>query len=118
MSRAHRAIGAFDGDVLVGAAQYFRSSTCPHQAEVALEVADSHHRRGLGARLVGALARLAAHEGITHLTATVLAENRPVLRLMRQAGRHISATPSGPYVEVVVTLPAEPTSPHPATRLG
>ena len=93
----HVAVGAFDGNLLIGAAQYFRLSGRPDQAEVALEVADSHHRRGVGARLVHELARLAAGEGITHFTATVLAENRPVLELMRHSGWHIATTPDGTY---------------------
>ena len=82
----HLAVGAFDGDVLVGVAQYFRSAQRPDHAEVAVEVADSHHRRGVGARLVRELARHAADDGITHFTASVLADNRPVLGLMRHSG--------------------------------
>jgi len=107
VSSDHLAVGAFDGDLLIGAAQYFRLFGRPDHAEVALEVADSHHRRGVGARLVRELARLAAAEGITHFTATVLAENRPVLELMRHSGWHIATTPDGIYSDVVVTLPPE-----------
>lgn len=104
----HRAVGAFDGDLLIGAAQYFRLAGRPDHAEVALEVADSHHRRGVGARLVHELARLAAGDGITHFTATVLAENRPLLELMRHSGWHIATTPDGVYADVLVTLPPQP----------
>ncbi|MFL6078511.1 MAG: GNAT family N-acetyltransferase [Ornithinibacter sp.] len=105
VSRDHRAIGAFDDDELVGMAQYFRSADRADVAEVAVEVADSHHRRGLGARLVRRLARSAVDDGITHFTATVLADNRPVLELMRHSGWKITTTPEGPYADVVVTLP-------------
>ena len=107
LSPDHLAVGAFDEHLLIGAAQYFRHSARPAQAEVALEVADSHHRRGVGARLVRELARLAAGEGITHFTATVLAENRPVLELMRHSGWQIATTPDGIYNDVVVTLSPE-----------
>lgn len=103
----HLAVGAFDGGDLVGLAQYFRLARCPEQAEVAVEVADSHHRRRVGARLVHELARQAARQGITHFTATVLAENRPVLGLMQHSGWDIATTFDGPYADVVVTLPAE-----------
>jgi len=106
VSPDHVAVGAFDGNLLVGAAQYFRSPECRDHAEVAVEVADSHHRRRVGARLVHELARIAADEGITHFTATVLAENRPVLELMRHSGWHIATTPDGSYADVVVTLPS------------
>ena len=107
MGPGHLAVGAFDGDVLVGAAQYFRSSKYPDQAEIAVEVADSHQRRGVGAQLVHELSLLAADDGITHFTATVLAENRAVLGLMRHSGWRILTTQDGPYVDVVVTLPPE-----------
>ena len=103
----HLAVGAFDGGDLVGAAQYFRSSEHPDHAEVALEVADSHHRRRIGARLVQELARLAAEVGITHFTATLLAENRAVLGLMRHSGWEITTTLDGTYADVVLTLPPQ-----------
>jgi len=103
----HVAVGAFDGGVLVGSAQYFRAALCPERAEIAVEVADSHHRRRVGARLVRELARVAAGDGITHFTATVLAENRPVLEMMRHSGWDISTTLDGVYADVVVTLPRE-----------
>jgi GNAT superfamily N-acetyltransferase len=106
VSPSHAAVGAFDGDVLVGAAHYFRSEHQNH-AEVAIEVADSHHRRRIGARLLHELAGLAAVRGITHLTATVLAENRPVLGLIRNSGWDIATTPDGAYADIVVTLPPE-----------
>ena len=102
----HLAVGAFDGDSLVGVAQYFVSTTCGSRAEVAVEVADSHQRRGVGSRLVRELAGLAADAGITHFTATVLTENQPVLALMRRSGWDIETTLAGPYADVVVTLPA------------
>jgi len=105
VSPDHLAVGAFDDDVLVGVAQYFRSAKRPDAAEVALEVADSHHRRRVAARMVTELARLAVAGGITHFTATVFAENRPVLGLMRHSGWDILTTLDGPYADVVVTLP-------------
>ena len=101
----HLAVGAFDGDVLVGVAHYFRSAAHPDHAEVALEVADSHHRRRVGARLAQEVARLAVEVGITHFTATVLAENRAVLGLMRHSGWEIETTLDGSYADVVMTLP-------------
>ena len=103
----HLAVGAFDGDVLVGAAHYFRSSKYPDRAEIAVEVADSHQRRGVGAQLVQELSLRAGGDGITHFTATVFAENRAVLGLMRHSGWRILTTEDGPYVDIIVTLPRE-----------
>ncbi len=105
VSPDHLAVGAFDDDGLVGVAQYFRSAARADCAEVAVEVADSHHRRRVGTRLITKLAQFAVDDGITHFTATVLTENRPVLGLMRHSGWDITTTLDGPYVDVVVTLP-------------
>lgn len=101
----HLAVGAFDGDVLVGVAQYFRSAQRPDHAEVAVEVADSHHRRGVGGSLVRELSRHAADGGITHFTASILADNTPVLGLIGQSGGDVATTLDGPYADVVVALP-------------
>ncbi len=108
LSPDHLAVGAFDGDVLVGVAQYFRSAQRPDHAEVAVEVADSHHRRGVGGRLVRELSRLAADDGITHFTASILADNRAVLGLIRHSGWDVATTQDGPYADVVVALPEAP----------
>jgi GNAT superfamily N-acetyltransferase len=106
-SPGHLSLGAFRGELLVGAAQYFRSAQCPGQAELAVEVADSHQRLGVGTLLVHELARLAVDNGITHFTATVLAENRAVLGLMRRSGWPVLTTAAGPYLDVVVALAPE-----------
>lgn len=105
LSHDHVAVGAFDGGLLAGTAQFFRSSKAPSRAEVAVEVADSHHGRGVATRVVHELARHATDVGITHFTATVLSENRPVLALIRSTGWPTTTTPDGPYTEVVLTLP-------------
>lgn len=100
----HLAVGAFAGQVLIGAAHYFRPSKRSECAEVAVEVADSHHRRGVGAGLLEELARLAADSGITSLTATILTENHAVLDLIRHSGWGIDITPDGAYADLVITL--------------
>lgn len=107
LSGDHVAVGAFDGSCLVGIAQFFRSSKQPDHAEVAVEVVDTHHGRGVATRLVHELAGLATDVGITHFTATVLTDNRPVLALIRSLGWQVEASPDGAYAEIVVTLPSE-----------
>lgn len=107
LSPTHVAVGAFDAGPLVGIAQYFRSSQQPDHAEVAVELADSHHGRRVSSRLVRELAVLAGEAGITHFTATVLSDNRPVLALMRSLAWPIAATPDGAYTEIVATLPPD-----------
>ena len=51
------------------------------RAEVAVEVVDAWHRRGVGSLLLTSVARDAARLGYVEVTADVLPENRPVRRL-------------------------------------
>ncbi len=52
-------------------------------AEIAVEVADHLHGRGLGTILVARLARVAERGGIKHFVAEVLTENRAMLDVFR-----------------------------------
>jgi GNAT superfamily N-acetyltransferase len=53
------------------------------RAEVAVEVADHLHGRGLGTILIECLAEAAAERGILKFTAEVLPDNREMLRVFR-----------------------------------
>ena len=81
----HDAVGAFDGEELVGAAHWFRSRDDHGAADLAVEVADSHQRGGLGGRLVALLAERARQQGITRFTAWALSDNHGVQALLRHA---------------------------------
>jgi GNAT superfamily N-acetyltransferase len=56
----------------------------PERAEVAVEVADQLHGRGLGTILIGRLAALAERRGIAYFVAEVLCENRAMLDVFRE----------------------------------
>ena len=56
----------------------------PIRAEVAVEVADHLHGRGLGTILIERLAVTAEQRGITHFVAEVLCENRAMLEVFRE----------------------------------
>ena len=75
---------AGDPGEIVGHALYVREGD--HRAEVAFEVADAWHGRGIGTLLLGAAADQAATEGITTLTAIVLPENHAMIELLRDSG--------------------------------
>jgi RimJ/RimL family protein N-acetyltransferase len=79
----------------VGIARYIRVG--PASAEVALEVADAHHGRGLGTALLDAITTLACVNGIRRMQAAVLAENRSSQRLLTRIG--VPLRPSGPALE-------------------
>jgi GNAT superfamily N-acetyltransferase len=68
--------------VLVGHATYVQLDET--RAEVAVEVADHLHGRGLGTVLIERLAVIAERRGITHFVAEVLSENRAMLDVFRE----------------------------------
>jgi acetate---CoA ligase (ADP-forming) len=71
-----------EAGVLVGHATYVQLGET--RAEVAVEVADHLHSRGLGTILIERLAMLAERRGITHFVAEVLCENRAMLDVFRE----------------------------------
>lgn len=70
--------------VMVGHATYVQLDPDPERAEVAVEVADHLHGRGLGTILVERLAVVAEQHGITYFVAEVLCENRAMLDVFRE----------------------------------
>ncbi len=68
--------------VLVGHATFVQLDEA--HAEVAVEVADHLHGRGLGTVLIERLAAVAERRGITYFVAEVLCENRAMLDVFRE----------------------------------
>ena len=60
--------------------------TAPDTADLAIVVGDPWQGLGLGRRLLRLLADAAAAEGVTRFAGTMLADNRPALRLMKGFG--------------------------------
>jgi L-amino acid N-acyltransferase YncA len=96
-----RALSAVDGSVsvawlatmddhAVGIARYARMTDDPCTAEVALEVVDEQHRRGIGSALLDTITTVAADNGIRRIRATVHPENKASLRLMSRLGLPMS----------------------------
>jgi GNAT superfamily N-acetyltransferase len=67
-------------------AQSIRRRLHPDRAEFSCIVADHFQHRGAGRRLLLVLAILARGEGIREWTAEVLAQNRPMLALLKSLG--------------------------------
>ncbi len=82
-SERELSIGAFEHGRLVGVANYVINQD-GHTAEVAILVAHADHQRGVGTMLLKALAESAIRNGITRLTADVLAENHALLVMLRE----------------------------------
>ncbi len=102
----HEALVAVDpetGDG-VGVARYVRIG--PGAAEPAIVVADDWQGRGVGSRLVEALAERARDEGIRRFEAPVLASNQAAMAVLEQAGT-TTRRPAGREVELVIELPPD-----------
>lgn len=75
-------IAADESGAIVGHATYVQLEVPrgePTRAEVAVEVADGLHGRGLGTIMIERLARVAERRGIVTFTAEVMPENRAML---------------------------------------
>jgi len=86
----HEAVAAIDLDTGagIGVARFIRDHDEPDVAEVSVAVVDDHQGRGLGAVLLGSIARRAREEGIRRQRATVLADNSRMLKLIRTRWPH------------------------------
>jgi CRP-like cAMP-binding protein len=72
----------------IGTARFIRSRDELTRAEVAFEVEDSWHGRGVATLLLGALGAAASRVGITTFRAEVLYENRAMRAVLNKAGAH------------------------------
>jgi acyl-CoA synthetase (NDP forming)/GNAT superfamily N-acetyltransferase len=103
-SSDHRVLVATIGDAIAGTAAYER--TAPGAAEVALLVADSYQREGIGTLLLEHLASMARHSGIRQFEAEVLAENGPMIRMLHDLG--FNSTSVREFGEVRILFDLEP----------
>jgi len=89
----HVGLVALVGDEIVAVARYDRISTT--DAEVALEVADAQHGRGIGTLLLQQLAAVARTHGIRTLSAVALPANALLFKMLADTGwpleRHFDA---------------------------
>lgn len=78
----------------------------PGHAELSVEVVDAMHRRGVGTSLLRAAARRPTVAGLRTAEASVLAGNRPVLRLIQGVFADAVFAFDGPLVRVELQLGA------------
>lgn len=82
-ARREALVAVVKGDV-VGVARYDRIG--PHDAEVAIVVADDWQHRGVGTALLAALRDRALDAGVTEFRADALPDNYTIVRLLEHAG--------------------------------
>lgn len=94
------ALVAILGDAIIAIGLYERlpdekTGNWSNSAEVAFVVADSHQGRGLGSILLEHLAGAAAENGIETFVAEVLAENRGMVTVFKEAGYQVRRSIDG-----------------------
>lgn len=90
---------------LVAIGQYF-AEPGGDAAEVAFIVHDAWQDKGLGSRLMRALAEAAKQRGIARFTATVLPENRAMINVFEHAGHPVASEFDGDSHHLVIDLGA------------
>jgi RimJ/RimL family protein N-acetyltransferase len=76
-------VGSGDRETVVGLGSYVRSAAA---AEIAFAVEEDFQGRGIASRLLQQLADIARSNGIVRFEADVLAENTPMLAVLRNSG--------------------------------
>jgi RimJ/RimL family protein N-acetyltransferase len=103
------AMPAADRERIIAVGRFIRLKDDPTAAEFAIVVGDPYQGEGLGTELIGRLADAAIDRGVARFTATVLADNEAIHRLMRHLTGEFVHRRSGPVEEVVVELAARVT---------
>jgi RimJ/RimL family protein N-acetyltransferase len=101
--------GPGEPERIVAVARFVRHADDPGAAEAAIVVCDALQGKGLGSLLARRISDAARDRGVQRLTASIAAENRPALKLMRQIDQRLSAKVGSSVTEMVARLPiAEP----------
>lgn len=75
--------GSGDQEIIVGMGSYVRSGAA---ADIAFAVEEDFQGRGIATRLLRQLAEIARANGVSQFEADVLAENTPMLAVLRNSG--------------------------------
>lgn len=98
------ALGAFDGDRLIGIANYAICAD-PTTADIAIVVAHEDHSAGVGTALIKRLAQIARAHGIRRFVADVLAENYLMLAVLSGFGWPRQRSNFGSILHLDICLP-------------
>jgi GNAT superfamily N-acetyltransferase len=95
------------GEPGVGVGRWIRLKDDPTAAEAAVTVIDAYQGQGLGRMLLHLAAASAIERGVRRFRAYALADNRPILTLLRQLGA-IEGRWDGGVLDLTVPLPSDP----------
>ena len=99
------ALGAFDGDRLIGVANYMVVCDKPREAEIAMVVAHEDHSLGVGTALLKHLAQIARAHGIGRFVADVMTENHLMLMVLSDLGWRCKPLDYGAVRHLEIELP-------------
>jgi RimJ/RimL family protein N-acetyltransferase len=104
--RDHDALIAVDPatGIGVGVARYVRDLKRRDSAEIAVSVLETWQGRGVGKALLRGLADRARAENVSRFTALMLADNRPMRRLLEYLGEPVTLATGSGTVELAVDL--------------
>jgi len=94
-------VGIGDREIIVGLGGYVRSGAA---ADIAFAVEEDFQRRGIASRLLRQLADLARANGIARFEADVLAENTPMLAVLRNSGLRMQTSHAQGAVHATLSL--------------
>jgi len=120
-ARGRYALGAFDGDRLIGVAHYVVVPGDPKVAEVAIVVAHEDHSLGVGTALLKHLAHIARAHGIGRFVADILCENHLMLMMLFDLGWPCEPLDRGAVRHLEIDLPdvdVEPASADQVSQQG
>ena len=99
-------VAELDGEAIIGVARYIRLPGDPATAEFAIVIGDAWQGAGLAGELLGRLADAALTRGVGRFSATILADNLAISRVIeRLAAGPVSRRRQGNLVEVEFPLP-------------
>jgi GNAT superfamily N-acetyltransferase len=90
------------GELVVGLGEYVGAGG--GSAHIAFAVEEDYQGRGIAGRLLEHLARIAREKGIARFEADVLAENTPMLKVLRHSGLPMIESEQDGVVHVTLTL--------------
>ena len=94
-------VGSGDREIIVGLGEYVRSG---ETADIAFAVEEDFQGRGIASRLLRKLADIARANGILQFEADVLAENAPMLAVLRNSGLRMQTSAGQGVIHATLSL--------------
>jgi GNAT superfamily N-acetyltransferase len=104
------------GEPGVGVARWVRLRDDPEVAEAAVTVIDAYHNRGIGRRLLLVAAASAIERGVSAFRVSVMADNQPMIQLLKELGATGGRWESG-VLELTVPLAGDLDGEHPVPAI-